>query len=80
MRLVLDTNVVASGLLCGGKPTALLYAAQQGDSANNQVLAYALGALAKSIVSAVKHLPLGGGFQSIKTIRPAEAVAMLGIG
>ncbi len=140
MRLVLDTNVVTSGLLWGGVPGQLLDAAQVGeielftsrtllaelsrilargkfdeaiaatgllrdelvlgyaelttvvvpawieptvmaDPADDQVLACALAAHADWIVSGDKHLhTLGGQYQGIRIIRPADAVAMLEAG
>lgn len=140
MRLLLDTNIVASGLFWGGNPAALLDAAQLGeieiftsrpllaelasilprrkfvkaiaasglsieelvlgyaelatlvepaqiaptiaaDSDDDQVLACALAAQADVIVSGDKHLhTLGGTYQGIRIIRPAEAVAMLEAG
>lgn len=139
MRLVLDTNVVASGLLWGGAPGQLLDAAQVGeielfvshallvelsnilkrskfsraiaatglpsgelvlgyaelatvvrpshiaptieaDPADDQVLACALAARADWIVSGDKHLHgLGGQYNGIKIIRPAEAIRMMAI-
>lgn len=140
MRLVLDTNIVASGLFWGGHPAALLDAAQLGeieifssrpllaelsniltrrkfakviaasglsieelvlgyaelatvvapaqiaptikaDSDDDEVLACALTAHADVIVSGDKHLhTLGGQYQGIRIIRPAEAVAILEAG
>ncbi len=140
MRLVLDTNIVASGLFWGGNPAQLLDAAQLGeieiftsrpllaelasilprsnfakaiaasglsiedlvlgyaelatvvepaqiaptieaDSDDDQVLACALAAHADVIVSGDKHLhTLGGQYQGIRIIRPADAVAMLEAG
>lgn len=137
MRLVLDTNIVASGLFWGGHPATLLDATQLGeieiftsrallvelasilprrkfakaiaasglsieelvlgyaelatmvtpaqiaptieaDSDDDQVLACALAAQADVIVSGDKHLhTLGGQFQGIRIVRPAEAVAMI---
>jgi putative PIN family toxin of toxin-antitoxin system len=137
MRLVLDTNVVASALFWGGNPATLLDAAQlgeieiftsrpllselagilvrskfaslvsasgssvedlvlgyaalttvvvpaqisltiQADPADDEVLACALSAQADGIVSGDKHLhSLGGSYQNIKILRPAEAVTMI---
>lgn len=137
MRLVLDTNVVTSGLLWGGAPGQLLDAAQVGeielftsrpllaelsrilargkfdeaiaatglpreelvlgyaelttvvvpvriaptvmaDPADDQVLACALAAQADVIVSGDKHLHgLGGQYNGILIIRPAEAATMI---
>lgn len=140
MRLVLDTNIVASGLFWGGHPAALLDAAQLGeieiftsrpllaelsnilirrkfvkviaasglsiedlvlgyaelamvvapariaptikaDSDDDQVLACALAAQTDLIVSGDRHLhTLGGQYQGIRIVRPAEAVAILEAG
>ena len=137
MRLVLDTNVVASGLLWGGAPAQLLDAAQVGeielftsrpllaelanilirgkfakaiaatglpsdelvlgyaelativepaplaltiveDPSDDQVLACAIAAHADLIVSGDKHLhSLGGKYEGITIIRPAEAARMI---
>ena len=137
MRLVLDTNVVASGLLWSGAPAQLLDAAQRGevdlfssrasvaelagilerakfaravaatglgvsglvqgylelvvlvqpdrvpavikaDPADDSVLACAVTALADAIVSGDRHLhSLGGTYEAIAIIRPAQAVQML---
>ena len=137
MRLVLDTNIVASSLFWGGHPATLLDAAQLGeieiftsrallaelasilprrkfakviaasglsieelvlgyaqlatvvtpaqivptiaaDADDDEVLACALAALADVIVSGDKHLhTLGGSYQGITIVRPAEAVAMI---
>lgn len=140
MRVVLDTNIVASGIFWGGNPARLLDAAQSGeielftsrrllaelarilprpkfaravaasglsieelvlgyaalatvvqpvaieptiaaDPEDDQVLACALAARADLIVSGDKHLhSLGGSFQGIRIVRPAEAVAVLEAG
>lgn len=51
MRLVLDTNVVASGLLWGGAPSALLDAAQTGELelfTSSRLLAELAGILARA--------------------------------
>jgi len=140
MRLVLDTNVVASGLLWNGPPAQLLDAAQVGevelftstrllaelagilkrakfakalaatglpleelvlgyaelattvapadiqptiaaDPADDQVLACALAAKADLIVSGDKHLhSLGGHYQGIAIVRPAEALHLIEAG
>lgn len=137
MRWVLDTNVVASGLLWNGAPASLLDAAQRGevellssralvaelagillrakfaraiaatgtdatslvqgylelvtlvqpdhvpavvaaDPADDQVLACAVAARASAIVSGDRHLhALGGGYQGIAIIRPAQALQQL---
>jgi uncharacterized protein len=137
MRLVLDTNVVASGLLWGGSSAQLLDAAQVGevelftsrpllaelsniltrskftkaiaatglscnelvlgymelatlvvpaqipltivtDPSDDHVLACALAARVDLIVSGDKHLhDLGGEYQGIRIVRPAEAVKIL---
>ena len=137
MRLVLDTNVVASGLLWNGIPSDLLDAAQIGeielcttthllaelagiltrakfakalaatglsrealvlgyaelaaivqpapipltiaaDPSDDQVLACALAADAELIVSGDKHLlGLGGKYQGIPVVTPAQAVRMI---
>lgn len=137
MRLVLDTNIVASGLFWGGHPAALLDAAQLGeieiftsrpllaelarilmrrkfakvvdvsglsiedlvlgyselatvvvpaqiaptikeDADDDQVLACALAAQADVIVSGDKHLhTLGGSYQGVRIVLPAEAVTMI---
>lgn len=140
MRLVLDTNVVASGLLWDGAPARLLDAAQTGDlelftstrllaelagilarnkfaksiaatdlpreelvlgyaelatviapaaipptiaadPSDDQVLACALTANADLIVSGDKHLHnLGGKYNGIRIVRPAEAVSIIEAG
>lgn len=140
MRLVLETNVVASGLLWGGAPAQLLDAAQLGeielftsrpllaelagiltrvkfakaiaatglppgelvlgyaalativeaaqispaiavDPQDDQVLACAVAARAALIVSGDKHLhSLGGQYDGIPIVRPAEAVRILEAG
>ena len=140
MRLVLDTNVVASGLLWNGAPARLLDAAQTGelelftstrllaelagilarnkfakaiaatglpreelvlgyaelatviapaaipptiaaDPSDDQVLACALTANADLIVSGDKHLhSLGGKYNGIRIVRPAEAVSIIEAG
>ena len=137
MRLVLDTNVVASGLLWNGIPSDSLDAAQIGeielfttthllaelagiltrakfakalaatglsrealvlgyaelaaivqpapipltiaaDPSDDQVLACALAADAELIVSGDKHLlGLGGKYQGIPVVTPAQAVRMI---
>lgn len=137
MRLVLDTNIVASGLLWGGNPAQLLDAAQLGeielftsrpllaelsnilirrkfaktieasglsiealvlsyvdlttvvrpaaiaaavaaDPTDDQVLACAVSAQADLIVSGDKHLlDLGGSYQNIRIVMPAEAVQLI---
>lgn len=137
MRLVLDTNIVASGLFWGGNPAALIDAAQLGeieiftsrpllvelasilprrkfakaiaasglsieelvlgyaelatvvtpaqiaptikaDADDDQVLACALAVQADVIVSGDKDLhTLGGSYQGIRILRPAQAVAMM---
>lgn len=140
MRMVLDTNIVASGLFWGGHPAALLDAARIGeielftsrpllaelsnilprrkfakviaasglsieelvlgyaelatvvvpaqiaaiieaDSDDDQVLACALAAQADVIVSGDAHLhTLGGRYQGIQIVRPAQAVATIEAG
>ncbi len=140
MRLVLDTNVVVSGLLWNGAPARLLDAAQTGelelftstrllaelagilsrakfakalaaaslpreelvlgyaelatvvapsaisttiaaDPSDDQVLACALTANADLIVSGDKHLhSLGGKYNGIRIVRPAEAVSIVEAG
>lgn len=140
MRLVLDTNVVASGLLWNGAPARLLDAAQTGelelftstrllaelagiltrakfakalaaaglpreelvlgyaelatvivpaaipptiaaDLSDDQVLACATSANADLIVSGDKHLhSLGGKYNGIRIVRPAEAVSIVEAG
>lgn len=140
MRLVLDTNVVASGLLWNGAPSRLLDAAQTGelelftstrllaelagilarakfaksiaatglpreelvlgyaelatviapaaipptiaaDPSDDQVLACAFTANADLIVSGDKHLhSLGGKYNGIRIVRPAEAVSIIEAG
>lgn len=140
MRLVLDTNVVASGLLWSGPPAQLLVAAQVGeielftsrpllaelshiltrtkfakaiaatglpreelvlgyaelativvpakiaptivaDLSDDEVLACAVAVQAAVIVSGDKHLHgLGGQFQGIAIVRPAEAMNMIEAG
>ena len=137
MRLVLDTNVVVSGLLWGGASAQLLNAAQVGeieiftsrpllaelanilirskfakaiaatglptdelvlgyaalatvvepaqlaltiveDPSDDQVLACAIAAHADLIVSGDKHLhSLGGQYDGITIIRPADAAKMI---
>ena len=137
MRLVLDTNIVASGLLWGGNPAQLLDTAQLGeielftsrpllaelsnilvrrkfakaveasglsiealvlgyvelttvvrpaaiaaavaaDPTDDQVLACAVSAQADLIVSGDKHLlDLGGTYQGIRIVTPAEAVQLI---
>ncbi len=140
MRLVLDTNVVVSGLLWNGAPARLLDAAQIGelelftsarllaelagilsrakfakalaaaslprkelvlgyaelttviapsaipptiaaDPSDDQVLACALAANADLIVSGDKHLhSLGGKYEGIRIVRPAEAMSLIQAG
>lgn len=140
MRLVLDTNVVASGLLWDGTPARLLDAAQVGeielftsthllaelagiltrakfakalaatglprgelvlgyaelativvpvvipptiaaDLSDDQVLACAVAANVDLIVSGDKHLhSLGGQYNGISIVRPADAVRMIEAG
>lgn len=140
MRCVLDTNVVASGLLWNGAPAQLLDAARVGevelftskhllaelagilardkfakvlaatglpreelvvsyaelataimpsdilptiaaDPSDDQVLACALAAKADLIVSGDKHLHgLGGQYQGIPILRPAEALHFIKLG
>lgn len=140
MRLVLDTNVVASGLLWDGTPARLLDAAQVGeielftsthllaelagiltrakfakaldatglpreelvlgyaelativvpavipptiaaDLSDDQVLACAVAANVDLIVSGDKHLhSLGGQYNGIPIVRPADAVRMIEVG
>ena len=137
MRLVLDTNIVASGLFWGGNPAQLIDAANLGeieiftscpllaelsnilarrkfakvvaasglsieelvlgyvalttivipaeitltikaDPADDQVLACAMSANADWIVSGDKHLhSLGGIYQGIKILSPAEATRII---
>jgi len=137
MRLVLDTNIVASGLLWGGNPAQLLDTAQLGeielftsrpllaelsnilvrrkfakaveasglsiealvlgyvelttvvrpaaiaaavaaDPTDDQVLACAVSAQADLIVSGDRHLlDLGGTYQGIRIVTPAEAVQLI---
>lgn len=137
MRLVLDTNIVASGLFWGGNPATLLDLAQLGeielftsrplltelltilarrkfakavgatdlsieelvlsyaelaiaveppviapviaiDPTDDQVLACALAAQVDLIVSGDKHLhTLGGQYEGIRIVTPAEAVRLL---
>ncbi|MFA6312052.1 MAG: hypothetical protein WCV99_15455 [Sterolibacterium sp.] len=75
MRLVLDTNVVASGLLWNGAPTIAA------DLSDDQVLACALTANADLIVSGDKQLhSLGGKYNGIRIVRPAEAVSIVEAG
>jgi putative PIN family toxin of toxin-antitoxin system len=141
MRLVLDTNVVASGLLWDGAPARLLDAAQVGeielftsthllaelagiltrakfakalaatglpreelvlgyaelttlvvvpavipptiaaDLSDDQVLACAVAASADLIVSGDKHLhSLGGQYNGVAVVKPADAVRMIEVG
>lgn len=48
------------------------------DAEDDQVLACALSAQADVIVSGDKHLhSLGGSYQGIRIVRPAEAVTMM---
>jgi predicted nucleic acid-binding protein len=50
----------------------------QADADDDQVLACALAAQVDVIVSGDKHLlTLGGSYQGIRILRPAEAVAMM---
>ena len=93
MRLVLDTNVVVSGLLWGGAPAQLLDAAQVGEielftsrpllaELSNILIrskfAKAIAAHADLIVSGDKHLQSWGGqYKGITIIRPAEATRMI---
>ncbi|MGQ0710408.1 MAG: PIN domain-containing protein [Rhodoferax sp.] len=105
LRLVLDTNVVVSGLLWGGHSRRLLelalgttapalvahYSAMvmlatpqevarviAQDADDDHVLACALQARAHLIASGDQHLhSLGGSYQGVRIVTPAEAVGLL---
>ena len=90
MRLVLDTNVVASGLLWNGAPARLLDAAQTGELelfTSTRLLAELAGILTRAkfakalAVAGDKHLhSLGGMYNGIRIVRPAEAVSIVEAG
>lgn len=84
MRLVLDTNIVASGLFWNGTPAQLIDAARTdeieiftSDPDDDHVLACAMAAQAEFIVSGDRHLLDLKEHQGIRIVTAAEAVALL---
>lgn len=64
MRAVLDTNVVISALLWGGKPFSLLEAA--------------VAARAGLVVSGDRHPPTLAAFGTVRIVTPDRAVHLIG--
>ena len=94
MRLVLDTNVVASAILWGGTPQRLLYAAREQrielftstpllaeltDILGRRKFEKKIAAKAELIVTGDRSLRSLREYQSVKFVRARDAVQALGI-
>jgi len=88
LRLLLDTNVVVSGLLWGGHSRQLLQRAIDGSVALycSPVLIDELGQTLRydklqrriaSLQTTAQALVLGGSYQGVRIVTPAEATALL---
>ncbi len=74
MRVVLDTNVVASALLWGGTPERVIEAAGEGVLEDAAVLACALAARAGAIVSGDDDLLSLGSYHQIPIVSAAQVL------
>ena len=81
MKVVLDTNVLISGVFFSGPPRPILEAWRDGrvelvvsDPTDDKFFACALGAVCRVIVSGDRQVLAASGYEGVEVLRPRSFV------